>query len=291
MEQIPIGDGERPDNVVPLPGSLTEPAVEPTAPQAEPPTQPAFGPLLEQSARILAGFVSAAAAALSDALREVTPQPDATEDDELVDDEPPPAPPAAFALTAGAAAGLAVEVSQAAAHAATAFAETAGPMLSWFANAPVVRRALTDMEETARELNDRWTRERPISEESATAFATKVIPELTNAILDRIDLTQLAIDRIDIDRIVDAIDLDAIVARVDIDAVIDRVDLVAITYQLIDEIDLPELIRESTGAVTSETVRIVRMQSAQADQLLARVVDRVLGRRSEHEPDTEEQGS
>ena len=291
MEQIPIGDGERPDNVVPLPGSLTEPAVEPTAPQAEPSTQPAFGPLLEQSARILAGFVSAAAAALSDALREVTPQPDATEDDELVDDEPPPAPPAAFALTAGATAGLAVEVSQAAAHAATAFAETAGPMLSWFANAPVVRRALTDMEETARELNDRWTRERPVSEESATAFATKVIPELTNAILDRIDLTQLAIDRIDIDRIVDAIDLDAIVARVDIDAVIDRVDLVAITYQLIDEIDLPELIRESTGAVTSETVRIVRMQSAQADQLLARVVDRVLGRRSEHEPDTEEQGS
>jgi hypothetical protein len=288
MDHIPIRDGDRPDNVVLLPGGRAEAPVEPTSPSAGPASEPALGLLVEQSARIIAGFVSAVATALSDALREVTPH-SATEDDELEDDEP--APPTTFALAAGATAGLALEVSRAAVRAATTFAETAGPVLSWFVYAPVIRRGAMDIEQAARELNERWSRERPVSEETASAFASKVIPELTSAILDHIDLTQLAIDRIDIERIVDAIDLDAIVARVDIDAVIDRVDLVAITYQLIEEIDLPELIRESTGAVTSETVRSVRMQSAQADLLLARAVDRLLHRRSRRGSDAEESGS
>jgi hypothetical protein len=198
-----------------------------------------------------------------------------------VDDEP--VPPTAFALTAGATVGLALEVSQAAAHAATAFAETAGPILSWFVYAPVVRRGAMDIGKAARELNERWARERPVSEESAAAFATKVIPELTGAIIDRIDLTQLAIDHIDIDRIVDTIDLDAIVERVDIDAVIHRVDLAGIATEVIGEIDLPELIRESTGAVTSETVRTVRLGSAELDRLIGRVVGRLLNRKTDEE--------
>jgi hypothetical protein len=300
MEQIPIGDGERPDNVVPLLGSRTEPGEEPTSPAREPTPEPvpepAIGPLVEQSARILAGFVSATAAALSDALREVTPHPEPTEDDELAGDEPSAtAPPSTFGLTAGAAAGLAIEVSQAAVRAATAFAETAGPLLSWFANAPVVHRGFTDAEAVARDLNERWTRERPVSEEAATAFASKIVPELTNAILDRIDLTQIAIDRIDIDRIVDSIDLDRIIehidineiiGRVDVNAIIDRLDLAALADQVLSEIDLPEIIRGSTNAVTSETVRTVRVQSAKGDRAIARLVDRILRRTAERDVDT-----
>ena len=290
MEQIPIGGGERPDNVVPLPGSL-QPNAEPEPAEPAPAVEPAIGPLVDQSARIVLGFLSATSAALASTLRQLAPSPRTTEDAEPPEDGPVTDRPSTVGLTVGAATGLAIEVGQAAAKAATSFAETAGPILSWFTNVPVVRRSLADIEGTARQLNDRWTDERPPSEETADAFATKVIPELVNAILDRIDLTELVIDRIDIDRIVDTMDLDAIVARVDVNAVIDRVDLVAITYQLIDEIDLPELIRESTGAVTSESMRIVRMQSAQADQLLTRVVDRILRRRSEPEPDREEQRS
>jgi hypothetical protein len=288
MEQIPIGDGERPDNVVPLPGSFLEPELEPEpesdpTPASEPgTTDPAIGPLLEQSARILLGFVSATSAAFADALRGIAPRP-LSEDGELPDDGTAPARPNAAGLTAGAATGLAIEVTQAAVKAATSFAETAGPMMSWVTNAPVIRQGLTDVEETARDLNDRWTRERPVSEGVAAAFAATVIPELTNAILDRIDLTQIAIDRIDVDRIVDTIDLDAIVERVDLDAVIRRVDLAGIATEVIGEIDLPELIRESTGAVTSETVRTVRLGSAELDRLLGRVVDRLLNRKRAEE--------
>jgi hypothetical protein len=283
MEQIPIRDGDRPDNVVPLPGNRTEPEVEPTSAIPEPPSEPALGPLMEQTARILAGFVSAAAEALAGALREASPLPETTEDDELPDDGPAPAQPDPFGLTAGAAAGLAIEVSQAAVRAATAFAETAGPILSWFSSAAIVRRGAADIEELAQDLNARWTRERQPSEDAAAAFATTVIPELTNAILDRVDLTQIAIDHLDIERIVDTIDLDAIVERVDLDAVIRRVDLAGIATEVIGEIDLPELIRESTGAVTSETVRTVRLGSAELDRLLGRVVDRLLNRKREEE--------
>ena len=68
-------------------------------------------------------------------------------------------------------------------------------------------------------------------------------------------------------------------ARVDIDAVIDRVDLVRIVEEVLEEIDLPALIRDSTGSMTSETVRGVRMTGISADDALTRAVDRALFRR------------
>ena len=129
-------------------------------------------------------------------------------------------------------------------------------------------------------MNDRWTQERPASEEAASSFAGRILPELTSAILDKLDLTQIAIDHLDIDRILDSVDLDAVIERVDLDAVIHRVDLARIATEVIGEIDLPELIRESTGAVTSETVRAVRMRSAEADLFMGRIIDRLLMRKS-----------
>jgi hypothetical protein len=107
-----------------------------------------------------------------------------------------------------------------------------------------------------------------------------------DAIVDRIDLDIVAkrldidavADRIDLDRIVDRLEIDKIVARVDVDAVIDRVDLVALAEQIIDGIDLPEIIRESTGSMASEVVRDVRIQSIDADEKVARIIDRLLRR-------------
>ena len=46
-------------------------------------------------------------------------------------------------------------------------------------------------------------------------------------------------------------------------------------------IDLPEIIRESTGSMASEVVRDVRMQSIDADVAIARIVDRLIRRRRE----------
>ena len=81
------------------------------------------------------------------------------------------------------------------------------------------------------------------------------------------------------DAVVARADLDAAVARVDLDAVIARVDLVAIVEEVLDEIDLPAIIRDSTGSMASETVRGVRMTGISADDAISRAVDRALFRR------------
>jgi hypothetical protein len=73
--------------------------------------------------------------------------------------------------------------------------------------------------------------------------------------------------------------VEEVVARIDLDAIIARIDLTALAEEVIEGIDLPEIIRESTGTVASEVVRGVRMQSIDADEAVARVVDRLFLRR------------
>ncbi len=113
------------------------------------------------------------------------------------------------------------------------------------------------------------------------------LPVVVERVLDWLPLTEI-VQHIDIDALVAEVDLDAVVARIDIDAIarridmdaiISRIDLVGIADQVIEGIDLPEIIRESTGTVASEVVRGVRMQSIDADEAIARVVDRLFLRR------------
>ena len=47
---------------------------------------------------------------------------------------------------------------------------------------------------------------------------------------------------------------------------------------MIERIDLPEIIRTSTGTVASESVRVVRMQTFGADRAISGLVGRMLGR-------------
>jgi hypothetical protein len=90
---------------------------------------------------------------------------------------------------------------------------------------------------------------------------------------------EAVIDRVDLDAVAAKLDVDAVVARADLDAVIDRIDIIGIIEEVLDVIDLPGIIRDSTGSMASETVRGVRMTGVSADDALARVVDRALFRR------------
>jgi hypothetical protein len=99
-----------------------------------------------------------------------------------------------------------------------------------------------------------------------------------DAIVSRVDIDAIA-RRLDIDAIVEGIDIDAIVSRVDVDAIVQRLDLVALAEEVVNGIDLPEIIRESTGSMASEVVRDARMQSIDADVAIARLIDRILRRR------------
>jgi hypothetical protein len=106
-----------------------------------------------------------------------------------------------------------------------------------------------------------------------------------DVVLDRMDLTAIVVKRVDLVAVVDAVldrmDLtDIVLKRVDlvkvVDAVLDQMDLIALANEIIDGVDLPEIIRESTGSMASETVQGVRMQGIGADQAVGRAVDRLL---------------
>lgn len=94
--------------------------------------------------------------------------------------------------------------------------------------------------------------------------------------LDQVDITQIVLDRVDLRRVIDSaldqLDLTQLV--------LDQVDLVRIVDYVVESVDLPELIRESTGSMASEAVHDVRLQGVEADQAVARLVGRVLGRRT-----------
>jgi hypothetical protein len=99
-----------------------------------------------------------------------------------------------------------------------------------------------------------------------------------DAAVERVDVAAV-VRRVDLDAIVATVDLDAAVARVDLDAVIDRIDVIGIVEEVLDVIDLPAIIRDSTGSMASETVRGARMTSITADDAISRAVDRALFRR------------
>jgi hypothetical protein len=105
-----------------------------------------------------------------------------------------------------------------------------------------------------------------------------------DAVIERMDLTALVRERVDLDAIVGEVDIDAVAARLDIDAVIDRVDLVGLAQGVMDALDLPAIIRGSTASVASESVQDVRLQTIAADEVVTRVVDRLLLRRRHHSP-------
>jgi hypothetical protein len=99
-----------------------------------------------------------------------------------------------------------------------------------------------------------------------------------DAIVSQVDIDAIA-KRIDVDAIVERVDIDAIVSRIDIDAIMERLDLVALAEEVVNGIDLPEIIRESSGSMASDVVRDARMQGIDADVAIARVIDRIIRRR------------
>jgi hypothetical protein len=129
-------------------------------------------------------------------------------------------------------------------------------------------------------LAERGRREQTAAAADLERLVATLVPALTAAVLDRLDLTAVVRDRVALDSLVAEVDIDAVAARLDIDAIVARLDLVGLANQTIDGIDLPEIIRESTGSVTGDMVRDVRMRGIEADQAVAGLVARFLRRRA-----------
>jgi len=99
-----------------------------------------------------------------------------------------------------------------------------------------------------------------------------------DAVVQRIDL-DAAVAGVDLNAAVEGVDIDVIAGRLDLDAVIERIDLVTMVEEVIAAIDLPAIIRDSTGSMASETVRTARMTGISADEAISRSIERHLFRR------------
>ena len=95
------------------------------------------------------------------------------------------------------------------------------------------------------------------------------------AVLDRMDLTEVVLERVELGRVIngalDQIDLNDLVRT--------RVDLASIAEEVIDDVDLPEIIRDSTTGVAGAVVDGTRLRAVEGDELVNRLVDRILLRR------------
>jgi hypothetical protein len=115
-------------------------------------------------------------------------------------------------------------------------------------------------------LNDRWDKDR----RDLLKRFDRSIASVVEIVSNRIDLTQLVIERVDVNRIIQE--------RVDVDGVIKRADVAGVARDVLDQIDLPEIIRDSSGTMAAETVESLRLRGMDADRSLSRLVDRVLHR-------------
>ena len=141
--------------------------------------------------------------------------------------------------------------------------------LTLVAMIPPVDRAARRLEEMAIRRNEAWREARTESARVAELFADAVVPQLVDAVVDRLDLTDLVLERVDlravissidldeivgrvdVTAIIDGLDIDAVAARVDVQKIVDRLDLVAIADGVIEELDLardhPRVDRDDGG--------------------------------------------
>ena len=61
--------------------------------------------------------------------------------------------------------------------------------------------------------------------------------------------------------------------------------MAGLAERVMNEVDIGEIIRESSSTMATETVDTLRVHGMRADRLLSRTVDRVLGRREERQTD------
>ena len=113
-----------------------------------------------------------------------------------------------------------------------------------------------------------WQRAR--TAEQVGALLDQWTPALVETVVSRLDLTNLVIRHVDID---------GVVATVDLDAAVNQVDLVAVIEQVLADIDLPAIIRDSSGSIASETVRGARMTGITVDDAISQAIQRRLFRR------------
>jgi hypothetical protein len=97
-------------------------------------------------------------------------------------------------------------------------------------------------------------------------------------IIDRVDVEKI-IDRVDVEKIIDRVDVNAIVGRVDVQGIMGKVDIAPMAQEIIAEVDIGAIVRQSTGSITGDAIDSGRVTAMRLDGFSDRIVDRILFRR------------
>ena len=114
--------------------------------------------------------------------------------------------------------------------------------------------------------------------DAAGAIAAAVVP----AVVEHIDVNALLAE-VDVNALLAEVDVNALLAEVDINELVGQIDVAAVAREALEGIDIGDIIQESTAGLAIDTMEAVRVQAMNADDLLARIVDRLLGRRGPRE--------
>ncbi|MFN8034580.1 MAG: hypothetical protein U0V73_01410 [Acidimicrobiia bacterium] len=106
----------------------------------------------------------------------------------------------------------------------------------------------------------------------------RLAPELADAIVARIDLNKI-LAAIPLERLLEGVDLGALMQRIDIGSIIASMDIGTLLAEVLDAMDLPDVVRQSTSTVGGDAIDAVRSQAIGADALVERVTDRLLLRK------------
>ena len=255
------------------PGSEAEPGDERSAPTE------AGTSGIDQVIDVLIGLVTLGASATTSIVRGPEEEPAGGTDNAT--------------LVAGAAAGFLIEGLRAAGAMLTAVERTVVAPAAAAAGTAAER---PEVHELLQHWQHSWDEQRERSDPAASEALRRGIRRAADALMDQLDTTDLVlehvdiqriaetvdinplVDRLDMDRLTDRIDIDALVARLDIEALIGRLDVAAIVADVIDQLDIPDLIRETTAQTTSESVRNVRLRGVGADRAISKVANRLLRR-------------
>jgi hypothetical protein len=127
-------------------------------------------------------------------------------------------------------------------------------------------------------------------------FVRRLSPELATAVVAQLDIDSLVaelpidaiiagvdidalLDRVDVEKIIDRVDVNGIVGRVDVQAIMARVDIAPMADEIISEVDIGAIVRQSTGSITGDAVDGGRLTAMRVDGFIDKVVDKILLRR------------
>jgi hypothetical protein len=184
-------------------------------------------------------------------------------------------------LVPGACFGAARATQQAAFRVAGAGARGSVAAANVVLSAPPMRGSVAFVETRMQGLASYGDDQRRTDSVRAQSLLTRAEGALAVVMRHAVDLLPIEaiLARVDVNALVGSVDLDAVLARVDFDALLTRLDLPSLISNVLSDIELGDLIQESTSGIATDARDAVRLQAHSADDLLARVVDRILFRR------------